>query len=333
MRPEREKRKRADGTEIDSVKNLAEYVQSFPMTGEADPPNAPKVRAQAAPDVPAPVEAPAPVVPDNSEVEALRAEAQRYRDDAARLAGENASLKTRQEAEAAARRVMAEQNQPKPQAPAQPQEDPRLRQVDNLWYTNQPEARRLLQEIQRDEMRKEMAAQRDVVKKEVFTELSTNQRKEQANLAYSGAMMKLQELGVKPEQITKNRINSLYATITRPPAANSPNPYYDAGGPLSEKVLLDAWGELFGIPQGGTAGTSAGVLAPAPTVSQAPVPVAPPGSSRPAPAAAPPRSQNERLPALSAEQQRDIEHMAGAFGYDAERMKDRRRKRLANERS
>lgn len=333
MRPEREKRKRADGTEIDSVKNLAEYVQSFPMTGEADPPNAPKVRAQAAPEVPAPVEAPAPVAPDNSEVEALRAEAQRYRDDAARLAGENASLKTRQEAEAAARRVMAEQNQPKPQAPAQPQEDPRLRQVDNLWYMNQPEARRLLQEIQRDEMRKEMAAQRDVVKKEVFTELSTNQRKEQGNLAYAAAMTELQKRGLKPQDITLDKVNAVYSAISRKPTAEWPNPYHDRGGPLNEAVILEAWKNIIGLPEGGTAGTSAGAQNPAPTALPQPVPVAPPGSSRPAPAAAPPRSQNERLPALSAEQQRDIEHMAGAFGYDAERMKDRRRKRLANERS
>lgn len=326
MRVDREKRKRADGTEIDSVKNLADYVQSFPISGESD--DAPE--AVAAPVIPI-----APVVaqPDtNAELERLREESKRSREEAQRYQAELAGHKTRQEAEAAARRVMAEQQRPAPQAPAV---DPRIKEVDRLWFDDQPKARALLQEIQRDEMRKELETQRAAVKQEVFTELTTQQRKERANLAYSTAMIELQKRGVKPEQITRDRVNALYATVTRPPTANAPNAYYDAGGPLNDQVLMTAWGDLYGIPNGGDAGTGqvAGGLAPvaaAPTV--VPVPVAPPGSSRPAPAATPPRQASDRQPALSANDQRDIDHMAKTFGYDADKMKARRRDRLSRER-
>ena len=57
---------------------------------------------------------------------------------------------------------------------------------------------------------------------------------------------------------------------------------------------------------------------------QIPPPPAPPGSGKPAPAAAQPRKAETHL---TPQEKRDIEQMANAFGYDAEKLAARRRAR------
>lgn len=321
MRPER--RKRADGTEIDGVKNLAEFVQSFPASAEEPAPES----AQAAPQT-APPEPPPAI--DTAELERLRAEAKQHRDEAARLTGELQAERTRKEAEAAARRVYAEQQpKPAPQSPQPPQEDPRYAEVDALWFTDQQKARKIMREIQHDELKKELAEQRNVVKGEVFAELTAKQQKQQVDYAYSASMQKLLAMGVPPENINIDRINAVYATITRKPTPNAPNRYYENGSIMNENVIVEAWKDLYGVPNGGAGASQAPVVAP-PT--QVAVPAPPPGSSKPAPAATPPRNANDRLPALSADMKRDLEHIATTLGHDPEKLMQRRRERIARER-
>lgn len=331
----RERRKRHDGTEIDSVANLADFVQSFPASSAEEP-------EAAAPTSPAPAPAPAATGYEGQTPEQIIAAAAAEREkreaaekDAKTAREELARASRQREIEDTARRVVAEQQRqaapPAPQAPPPP--DPREAKIEELWWTDPAEARRLLAEMNDERVAKKLDEARETTKREVFTELTQKQQQERfaadrkaANDAYGVAMQRLREAGVPESELNdRARVVAVYSAITLPPTPESPNAYYTDGGPTKADVIVKAWLDLTGR-------SSAAPPAPQPTAPPPPPPptiIAPPGSSRPAPAVVPPA--NNRAVPISADAQRDIAHMAEAFGYDKDKMIQRRRDRLARE--
>lgn len=339
----REKRTREDGTEIDPVKDLAEYVQTFPMSAEPEP--RPKVEAKpkeagAAP-TPEPVQpkpvqetgrsesesgvsagsgVPPPPVP--VQIPPIQVDrAVQLERELAQIKSERDRLQQQRDIDTAAQRAVQTHLAPKEAPPAPEAEDARWERVDELWFTDQKAARKLMAEINRDQFKTWQQEERKAVKQEVFAEMTEAQRKEQGSLAFFGSMQKIQKAGIPEAHITADRVNALYATITRPPTANTPNPYFEAGGPLNEEVIVKAWGDLYGFPQ-------AAPVAPAAPVVVAPL-APPPGSGRPAPAAAAPASRDTTQVHLSAQEKKEIEHMANAYNMDPKKLEERRRARKA----
>lgn len=324
----RTKRQRHDGTEIDSVKNLAEFLESIPPSGDEPAP-----KEETAPAVPVAVQIPNEFAGKTPEEIIATVRAERTRAEKAEtLARErNEALtqhQTRAQIEEAARRVIAEQRAPVA-AQAPPPPDPRLAEIDDKWFTDPPEARRLLSELHDERLKQTLATERETTKKEVFGELTAQQQRdqlardrEQGNKAFTDAMAALRAAGV-PETDLNNRfkVMSVYSAITLKPTADAPNAYYTDGGPTNAQVIERAWRDLFSVPTA----AQPQVQQPAP----APVIVAPPGSSRPAPAATPP--VQHRATPIGADMQRDYAHMAENFGYDAEKLINRRRARLEKE--
>jgi hypothetical protein len=311
--------------DVDPVKSLADFVQSFDPSPTAPPEAAPA--AAAAP--------PAPEVPDEyagktpaeiiAEAKANRERAEQS-DAAAKTAKDELSRQqTQAEIESTARRIISEQQrQSAPAAPqAAPPPDPRIAKIDELWFTDPPAARQLLNEMNDERAQHLIDAQRETTKREVFTELTERERKTKAEYAWGEHRRRLVAAGV-PEADLNNRfkITGLYTAVTLKPTADAPNPYYTDGGPLNPDVLERAWRDLYGAP-------AAASPAPAPAPTPPPPVVAPPGSSRPAPAAAPP-SQVRATP-ISADTRRDYEHVAAAAGLDPEKMLARRQARIARE--
>lgn len=330
----REHRKRADGTEIDSMKNLAEFVQSFPATGASEP-TAPPVRTDAAPEAPvetAPAPEPTTIIdpefgamsPDQiiALAKAERARAADLERRASQAEGDLRQQQTQRQIEDTARKVLAEQRAP--QAPPQPPaEDPRWKEVDDLWFTEPTKARAIMKQIQTEEFNQTLAAERQKTKAEFRAETAEEEQRKQANAAFSTAMQTLKDSG---QQVTQNRVAAVYQTITRRPTATMPNAYFDRGGPLDAGVVVEAFQELFGAP---TSTAPAPAAVSTPTI-QAPM-VAPPGSGRPAPAATAPA--RARGVSIDANTQRDYEHMAEAFGMDKDKLVNRRRDRLERDRT
>jgi hypothetical protein len=298
---------------VDSAKDLAAFVQSFPQSGE-EPPSPP---ATEPPPEPAPV-TPVQVSPPADREAELLAERERVKQLQAELDRE----KREREQEATTRRVLAEQQPPRPPVPPPPapppREDPRLQQIDDLWFSDPPKARALLRQVQQEETQRTIQEERGKIKQEVFGELDARTQRQQGTDAYQSAITYLRGQGVPEEQINVDRITSVYTVITRKPTPQSPNPYYTAGGPTNANVIVGAWRDLFGLPGNQTY-----------TPPPAPVPATPPGSGRPAPAAAPPRG--DRAAPLSADMKRDIEHMAETFNLDKDKLMARRRARIAQE--
>jgi len=333
--PTRERRKRHDGTEIDSVANLADFVQSFPASsGETDETETSTTAAAAPPAAPTGYEGQTP------EQIIAAATADRERREAAErdatAAREALSRKeTQTQIEETARRIVAEQQaQARPATPqSPPPPDPREARIEELWWTDPTEARRLLAEMNDEKVNKRLADEREVTKREVFTELTAKQQREReaadrqtANAAFDTAMQKLRAAGVPEAELNDRvRLVSVYSAITLKPTPEAPNPYYTEGGPMKADVIAKAWLDLTGRSSAAPAPPPQPVAPPQPP----PTIIAPPGSSRPAPAAAPPG--NTRAAPLSSDAQRDIAHMAEAFGYDKDKMLQRRRDRLARE--
>lgn len=325
----RDKRKRADGTEIDPVKDLEEFAQSFESSPEPEPAPPPDVREMvltAADD------------PDYSgkKVADIIAQAKRDATDAAEArqretAANQRASQVEQQTQIAdtVRRTLAEEQARKDLKPEPVKVDPRQEKLDELWFTDPPAARALFAEMQSESVAEQMKAAKEEAKRETLEAIEEQRTKRenqgQGERAYGEAIAALQALGVSADNINRNRIVSVYATITRPPTASDPNPYYDAGGPLNPQVIVRAYQDLFGAPQQ----QPAPVTPPTAPRPAAPViPVAPPGSGRPAAAAQPGRGKEVHL---SAEVSRDVERLAEVYGYDPEKMKARRRARMAAE--
>lgn len=323
--PIRERRKRHDGTEIDPVKSLADFVQSF------DPSPSEPVADAAPAAVAAP---PAAEVPDEyagktpaeliAEAKANRERADKFEGDAKDARTQLGQFQTKAQIEETARKIIAEQQrqsaQPAPQAPPPP--DPRQAEIDEKWFTDPAEARRLLREIDDERIQKQLDERETRFKQELTNQTAADRQRAQGNFAFEESMRRLREAGV-PEADLNNRfkITGLYTAVTLKPTADAPNPYYTDGGPLSPDVLERAWKDLYGAP--------ASAASPTPAPAPPPPIIAPPGSSRPAPAAAPP--SHVRAAPISADTRRDYELVAAAAGLDPEKMLARRQARIARE--
>lgn len=321
----RERRKRADGSEIDPIKDLEEFAQSFdPAPEEVAKPADVREMVFTGVDDPSLEGKKVADIIAQAKRDAADAESARQREAAANARYAQAEQQT--QIADTVRRTLAEEQARKDLKPEPVKVDPRQEKLDELWFTDPPAARALYAEILAEERATEIKAAKEDAKRETLAEIDQRAEKRdgqtRGEMAYTTAMTQLQALGVPTEHISRDRVIAVYAAITRPPSADAPNTYYDAGGPLNPNEIVRAWGDLFGIPQQQAA------PAPAPRVAPAPIPVAPPGSSRPAPAANPGRTKEVHL---SATDSRDIEHLASQYGYDPEKMKARRRARLAAE--
>lgn len=307
--------KRPDGTEIDAVRDLAEFVQGIPASPDPEPMAAPEPAAEEPPLAIAPVQISDPEFAGKSTDEIILV-AKQERDRRAQLERDLDTQRRQQELDTAARRAVDERiPRPPLQPPAPPPPDNRLAQLDELWFSDPPKARQLLQEIQEEKLARKAVE----IEQALENKQTAKERKAQGDWAYKSAIEYLQNSGAA---VNADRITAVYTVITRKPSPGMPNQYYDSGGPLSPQVITKAYADLFGLPQGGVAQ----LIQP----SAAPIPPTPPGSYAPAPAAASPQRQPRSAP-ISAEQKRDIEHLAESFGYDKEKMLNRRRTRLGGE--
>lgn len=318
----RPRRQRHDGSDIDPVKDLAEFVQSFAQSADdrEEPPETPSQPVQIS-------------VPDEyagKTAAEIIAEAKDARDkvrereiELIQARKERDEVQTRSRMDEAARRALSEQQQQQRAQSQQPQTqqvDPREAKIDQIWFADPGEARRLQRQLDDERLQQRLSQESTRIEAAIEQKSTDKQRREQGNYAFNESMRRLREAGVPEEHLRDgDKVGAVYQTITRPPTAERPNPYYMAGGPLSPDVVVQAWHKMFGIP----------TYQPAQAAPAYVPPVAPPGSSRPAPAAA--SSSNGRQVAVSSDQRRDIEHMAEAFGYDKEKMIQRRRDRIARE--
>lgn len=309
----RERRRRHDGSEIDPVANLAEFLQGIPAS-DSEPAEEPD--AATAP-VPAPVQL---QVPQGPTPEQIIAEERGKRETAER---ELERFRSQSQISETVRREVAQQTAPPPQAPPP---DPRLAEIQEVWFTDPGRAQELLQAVNEDRTRQMLETERGKIKTEITSEQQQVQRREAGNVAFNEYRRRLLADGVSQADLDNHyKVGALYQAVTLPPTADRPNPYYTAGGPLSADVLVKAWKDLFAAP--------APPPAPVPTAPSppppAPVIVAPPGSGRPAPAAEPPRK--ERAASVPQGEQRDRTYVAEIFGYKPENLIKRQRDRLERE--
>jgi hypothetical protein len=319
----KERRKRADGTEIDPVADLADFVQSF---GASEEPAAAVADETPPEKTPVQIAAPEDEYAGKSPEEviaAARAARITVREKEQELL-EAKNERDRLRMEAAARKAVSEQQPRNTETPQPAPVDPRETAIQEKWYTDPAEARRLMREIDDERHQQQLATARTEIKTELTVEQQQQQRKERGDRAFAESRRKLIELGV-PEADLNNydKIGAVYQTITRRPTDALPNPYYVAGGPLEEDVIVQAWKNLFGVPSGNGSTTQA----PPPPEQQrsAPQIVAPPGSSRPAAAAVPARQRATPVPA---DMQRDLSHLAEQLGHDPAKLIARRRARM-----
>lgn len=311
--PSRERRKRHDGTDIDPVKNLAEFLEGIPAS-DAEPAEEP-----AAPPVapPAPVQLQVPLGPTP---EQIIAEERGKRETAER---ELERVRSQSQIDDAARRAVAEQQRTPPPPQQAPPPDPRLAEIQENWFTDPARSQQLMAEINNETMTAQIEKARGMIRQELTTEQQTTQRREQGNAAFHEFRRRLAAEGVSQADLDNHyKVGAIYQAVTMPPSADRPNPYYAAGGPLSADVLVKAWKDILGSP------AAAPTPPPALTPPSPPI-VAPPGSSRPAPAATPP--QKERATPVSSADQRDLTYLAEALGHKPENLINRRRARLERE--
>lgn len=238
------------------------------------------------------------------------AEAERQRADAAEI--ELARARQQQMMDESARRAVESMTPRAPVPPPAPEltVEQRETQIDELWFTDPPAARKLLRELEADERKKEREQDR--------TSMTQAQGRERANWAYSVATAQLKAEGVPESNFNVDRMTAVYSAISRPPTPQAPNPYWVNGGPLNPQVIYQAYRDFFGGP-------APAPVPPASVAPPAPAPPAPPGSSRPAPAATTPKAGTAHL---SQQQKNEIDHMAKSFNLDPEKLAARRRARL-----
>jgi hypothetical protein len=176
------------------------------------------------------------------------------------------SERIERQAELAARKVLAEQQQPRS---TEQQIDPRLAEAESLWFENPGRARQLLTEYNEERagrIAEERAAAAIESLESKYRTQSVAQQGENAFYAARDAM------GVSPE-VWDRRGVALLSTVVRKGSG-----YAEAGGPLNPAVLVQAYKDLFGDP------TPASVA----NVPAAPAQLAtPPGANKPARAAVP----------------------------------------------
>jgi hypothetical protein len=319
----KERNKRADGTEIDPVKDLAEFVQAIPPTDETTITTAPEDwRKVVLADVDD-EDLKGKTAEDAARIAKERkAEAERFRAEAEESRRQLAATQQRVEMEAVARRVAAEQAPPPArQAAPEPQEDPREAQLQDLWMTGDYAGwKRLNDTMQREERQKEIAAAEDRATQKALNTIQATDASSRQNQAYTTAASHLTSLGVNP---TKEQWMAVYVNLT-----HQASKYRAYGGPEDARNVVAQYRELFGLPDPKPAEQpTAAAAAPAVVVPPAPVVATPPGSARPAAAAAPRREAKETH--LTPQRSREIEQLANAFRMDPEKLKARHRKTLS----
>lgn len=227
--------------------------------------------------------------------QSLIRETQSQRD---RASNELQTLRLRQMAQEEARKLLT-QSQP-PEA----QEDPRYGQLNDLWFSDPPAARALLDQINDERDQKRWSERESRLKTEIQQATVEKENRDRGAWAYNTAVAAIRAKGVPEGMLTRQRVAALYSAITLPSSPDSPNPYFDNGGPLNPSVIEAAWGELYGWPQ------------QAPVAVQPPPVVAPPGSGKPAPAAAPPPQDQGRV---SSALRSVMESFADERGFSEER--------------
>jgi len=308
----------AEGKEIDAATNLEAFLQGIPqseldevgsapswenVTFEVDDPD---LKGKSGKDVPA-------------LFDQVRAKAKQEEERAANLERQLAQERQKSETEAITRRVIQEQ-QAKPPEPEIPAEDPRQAKIDELWFTDPPEARRLLREMNDESAEAKADAKAKEVEAKIMRALDDKEKRKNAFNSFGAAHNHLLAEGLELDQLKAAAVLQL--------VGNPAYPYFNNGGLYKAENLIHAAHTLFGRPAAPAQAVTQAQAAP-PVVSQPAAPiVVPPGSSKPAPAAAPARKPAQDI---DPRMKRDYEHMAENHGLDPAKLLARRAARLQRE--
>lgn len=308
----------AEGKPIDPSANLGEFLQAIPQSDIAE------VTASAPTWETVTFEVDDPELKGKTGKDAValleqtRANVKQQEERAAGLERQLAQERQQAAIENTTRRVLQEQ-QAKPPEPTTPLVDPREAQIDELWWTNPPEARRLLAEMNDERA----AAKADVKAKEAETRiLQTIDERDKRTLAHQSfraADATLRAEGLALDQIRAAAVLQL--------VGNPQHAYFANGGLYKPENLIAAAHTLFGTPTPAPATPTVNAPIAAAPQQAAPM-VVPPGSAKPAPAAAPAR---KRSTSLDPRMERDYEHMADIYGLDKDKLLARRAARIQRE--
>lgn len=307
-----------EGKPIDSTKNLGAFLQKIGASPEAtETPAAPswetvKFEGVDDPDLKDKTGKDAVAV-----VAAKRKEAETATQRAAQLERELEQERRTRQMEDTTRRVLAEQQAQAARPAEEPKPDPREAQIDELWFTDAPAARALLQQLNDERTERRITAATNETKQDVMTRTQQADLVRQAQSATEQATAKLLELGVSRDALSR-RAHLVMSDLANPVLNGQPNKWFYAGGPTKVENIVGLWEELFGLPKPPEHAAS-------PAQQPAAVITPPPGSARPAAAAAPAKTKEVHIDATT---KRDYERMAQAAGLNPEKLIERRRKRL-----
>lgn len=309
------------GQPVDPSKNLAQFLEGIPQSDITE-----------ATDTPPPwksvkFEVDDPDLNGKTGEDALlllqqtRAKAKEAEDRAANLEKQMASDRQKSEMEATARRVLQEQ-QAKSQEPDKAPEDPRIAQIDELWFTDPPAARRLLSEVNAEIADSKAKAAEDRAFQRAQKAVEDRDNRTASLQSFDIAFQALKSEGIEIDAV---RAKTILREVVDPTS-----PFFQNRSLYNPANLIGVARALFGRG----APPPAAAMAPAPVAAAAASPVAaapivaPPGSARPAPATAPARQKST---AIDPRMQRDYEHMAEVFGLDKDKLIARRTRRLQAE--
>lgn len=240
-------------------------------------------------------------------VETAKQQAERERNE---LRQQLEQERREREAEVAARKVAMEGQQ---QRQSQPGEDPRWAEVDNLWFTDNTRARRLLSELNAEQAA-QIADQRfQQWRQEAEVAERRKQVLSEGGKAYDEARTKL-NLDAKTWNL---RAPAVMLQLT-----DQNSPYYGDGyNVFRTDAYLQVYRDIYGEPQSQSA--------PAPiVVKPTPELPPPPGAKRPTPVSQPDAS----IAPLTAERMAAVERFAGIGGVDPKSLAARQAKRQGERR-
>lgn len=318
--------KRADGTEIDPVKDLDEFLKvAAPQSDEevtpaADPQDWRKVKLADAGDEELNGKTGEEAVRIAQERKTAVAAAQQR----AEVAERALAAQTQQaQMEETARRVLRE-SQPRQQQEPEP-EDPRIEARKNAFLLGDvDEYNRLTDEMYGERITSASKRAAEEAEQRVMNTLNTKNGRERGEWAYNTAIAHLKSVGVPDEQLNRRNIKAVYTNIVDP----SESDYYNNGGPTNPNVIVQAFKDMFGLPNSSGQQAQPTPVVVAPASAAAPTPVAPPGSSKPAQPATPARGKDTTI---SADARRDAERLGQVFKMDPEKLIARRKARMQAE--
>ena len=235
--------------------------------------------------------------------ERAKQEAERQRNEIAR---QYEQLQREREAELAARRVYAEQQQP-----AATQTDP-YSEIESLWFENPKAAAAKLREATLSEARQIAEEALQGFKQETKTKEVTSRAENNFEVVRSMLNLGDGDWNLDPSTPGGRKGLAVYSLIT------NPNTHYaQQGGPLDARVVAQAYVDLFGDPRAQSTPV-------APVAPLAPPPIStPPGASKPAKATVPSASVSP----LADEDARTAKLLAGYAGIDSEGLMKRMARR------